>query len=107
MAVDLSDLVVFRNPDGSPFSMDPRWADSRTRQAWIKKNGATEDIVEEDEEDEEDDGTEAEEEEDEGPAYGDWTNDELRAELNRRKLSLDGKKTDLVARLEEDDEKAA
>jgi hypothetical protein len=53
------------------------------------------------EDDDEDDGE-----------YGDWTNNELRAEIARRndgreeadKLSLDGKKADLIATLEADDE---
>lgn len=106
MAMDLSDLVVFRNPDGSPFSMDPRWADSRIKDAWVKKYGgeAAAKVVEE--VDEEVDEEDTEEEVDEAP-YLEWTNDELRGELQRRKLSLDGKKTDLVKRLEKDDEKGA
>lgn len=35
--------------------------------------------------------------------YSDWTNDQLRAELSERNLSTEGKKADLVERLEEDD----
>lgn len=38
--------------------------------------------------------------------YDSMTNDELRAELARRELSVEGKKVDLIARLEEDDTSA-
>lgn len=92
------EIVVFFNPDGSPFSNDPRWNDSRVREAWEAKQGA-----EVDEEIEEEDLDPEDEEE---VPYTEWTNDELRAELVKRKLSLDGKKADLIARLEEDDAKA-
>lgn len=47
--------------------------------------------------------SEDEEDDDEDVDYSSWSNDELRAELARRNLSVDGKKADLVARLEEDD----
>lgn len=86
------DLVVFLNPDNTPFSMDPRWHDPAIREAWQAKQDGVED-AEIEEEAEVDD-------------YNAWTNDELRAELSERKLSLDGKKADMVKRLEEDDAKA-
>lgn len=37
--------------------------------------------------------------------YEAWTNEELRTELRNRQLSTDGKKDDLIARLEEDDQR--
>ncbi|MGH9907773.1 MAG: SAP domain-containing protein [Pyrinomonadaceae bacterium] len=36
--------------------------------------------------------------------YANWTNDQLRAELADRDLSVEGRKSDLVARLEESDQ---
>lgn len=39
----------------------------------------------------------------EAPAYEEWTNDDLRAELEDRGLSKSGNKDELVARLEDDD----
>lgn len=92
MVADLSDIVVFKDPDGNPFSMDPRWQDSKVRDAWIKQDEAA---------------PAPEEDEEEDVPYSEWTNDELRAELQSRGLELDGKKTALIERLEKDDEKGA
>lgn len=39
--------------------------------------------------------------------YSEWRVDDLRAELTERQLPADGKKADLVARLEEDDAQSA
>lgn len=36
--------------------------------------------------------------------YDQWSSEELKTELRNRKLSVEGKKADLVARLEEDDQ---
>lgn len=44
-----------------------------------------------------------EDDEDEELDYESMSNDDLRAELARRELSVSGKKEDLIARLEEDD----
>lgn len=92
------EIVVFKTPDGGTFSNDPRWNDGRVREAWEEWQAAagvdTDPEVEEEDDDPED------------ISYSDWTNDDLRAELSERKLSLDGKKADMVARLEEDDAKA-
>lgn len=46
---------------------------------------------------------EEEEEEGEEVPYSEWRNQDLRSELARRGLSVDGKKDELIARLEEDD----
>jgi hypothetical protein len=43
------------------------------------------------------------EDEEETGDYEGWTNDDLRAELASRDLSVDGNKADLLARLQEDD----
>lgn len=37
--------------------------------------------------------------------YDQWSIEELKTELRNRKLSVEGKKADLVSRLEQDDEK--
>lgn len=90
------EIVVFKNPDGGTFSNDPRWNDGRVREAWEEWQAAAEvdtEVVEEDDDPED-------------VSYSDWTNDDLRAELSERKLSLDGKKADMVARLEADDAQA-
>ena len=44
---------------------------------------------------------------DEVPPYSEWTRDELLEELGERGLSKQGKNADLIARLEEDDEKSS
>lgn len=84
------EIVVFLTPDQQPFSNDPRWNDSRVQEAWHARQ----------------DGGVSVEEEDEDVPYSEWTNEELRAELSDRKLSVDGKKADMVKRLEDDDAKA-
>lgn len=87
------EIVVFFTPEGDPFSNDPRWNDSRVQDAWHAQQGDEAEVTEDDEDEE-------------LPPYSEWTNENLRAELVERKLSLDGKKADMVARLEEDDAKA-
>lgn len=94
MAVNIKDLVVFKSPEGEPFSMDPRWHDPEVRKAWKAADEAegqpeTEDEIEEVDE-----------------PYSAWNNEDLRAELHGRNLSVEGKKADMVKRLEEDDAKA-
>jgi SAP domain-containing protein len=42
-----------------------------------------------------------------GDDYDEWTNEELRDELEKRELSKSGNKAELVARLREDDEAEA
>ena len=51
-----------------------------------------------------DDDEDGEEEDDEAVPYEEQSNDDLRAELSRRGLSVSGKKEELIQRLEEDDE---
>lgn len=96
------EIVVFFNPDNTPFSNDPRWGDSRVREAWQE--------LQDQEEDAQRVTSQADGSEDEDPEtvddYSAWTNDELRAELSERKLSVEGKKADMVKRLQDDDEKA-
>jgi len=98
----VDELVVFKHEDESLpdeqryFSNNPMWNDSRVRDAWIARYA---------------DGVEAEEDDevitdDPDDDYETWTNDELRGELAKRQLSVDGKKVDLVSRLREDDDKA-
>jgi len=43
-------------------------------------------------------------EDDRADDYDEWTNDELREELEKRELSKSGNKDELIARLREDDE---
>lgn len=96
----VDELVVFKHEDVNHperyFSNNPMWGDSRVRERWMatKSDEAIADA--EGENDIEDV---------EGDDYETWTNDELRAELVKRKLSVDGKKVDLVERLREDDAK--
>lgn len=97
------ELVVFKHEDPNHpdryFSNDPRWNDSRIKQRWLDRHSdeakadADEEVVDEGDDDLD--------------PYEAWTNDELRGELAKRGLSVDGKKADMVARLEADDEKAA
>jgi len=60
-----------------------------------------EDEDEEEEDEEEDDDEETEEEVD----YNNMTTDDLRGELSSRNLSVEGRKADLITRLQEDDAK--
>lgn len=92
---DTQDVVVFLGANNEPFSNDPRWNDPQVQKDW-KANHAKELGIEVQVEDDDPD---------EVLPYGEWTNDELRAELSERKLSVDGKKSDLVTRLEDDDRK--
>lgn len=103
----VDELVVFQNPDpnhplGEYFSNNPLWNDSRIRDHWLKRN-KSKDQTEEDV----DPQTEGEDEEDEDLLdYESMTNEQLRTELAGRGLAVDGKKDVLIARLQEDDEKA-
>lgn len=96
----IDDLVVFKHEDVNHpqryFSNNPIWNDSRVRKAWMDKY-SDEAVA--------DDAGEDDIEDIEGDDYETWTNDELRAELSSRSLSVEGKKADLVARLREDDVK--
>lgn len=95
----VDDLVVFKHedpnhPDGEYFSNNPMWNDSRIRDHWMSRNtGSASDEAEVDEtiEDEE------------GDNYEEWKNDDLRAELSTRGLSVDGTKKEMVQRLRKDD----
>ena len=90
----VDELVVFRHEDGTFVSNSMYWNDSRIREAWINKYGEDAPI---------DDNEDGEPDEEEIEDYNTWTNDNLRAELSNRGLSVDGKKVDLIARLEEND----
>jgi len=102
----VDELVVFKHEDpnhhdGQYFSNSPMWHDSRIRARWIELYsdeslaiaGAKTEVDDEDIEDVE------------GDNYEEWRNDDLRAELAGRNLSVEGTKKDLVARLREDDDK--
>lgn len=93
------DLVVFKHENGEHISNSPLWMDSTIRQHWLD-NFSDEAVARRADE-------EPEEEDEEEVDYNSMTNDDLRAELLERKLSLDGKKADMVARLIADDEAAA
>lgn len=93
----VEELVVFKHPQNGYFSNDPRWNDSRIQEHWIKTKS--------DEAQPDEDEVEDEEVEDELPPYEEWKNEDLRAELLGRKLSLDGTKKEMAARLREDDAK--
>lgn len=95
----VDDLVVFKHedpnhPDGHYFSNNPLWNDSRIRDHWMSRHS---DQARE----QEPAAVEVVEEEDD---YTQWTNEQLRTELAARNLSVDGKKVELIKRLEEDDE---
>lgn len=94
------ELVVFKHEDPNHpdryQSNDPRFQDSRIRERWMSRHS--------DEAVADDAGEDDIEDVDEDPDYESWTNDELRAELSNRQLSLDGKKVDMVARLRADDD---
>jgi hypothetical protein len=97
----VDELVVFRHedpnaPEGEYFSNNPMWNDSRVREAWLAKYADKPEADPDDEDEEIPD--------DPDDDYENWTNDELRAELSNRKLSVDGKKSDLVGRLREYDD---
>jgi hypothetical protein len=96
----VNELVVFKHEDGTFVSNSPMWNDSRIRDRWVELYGPNAKV------DNNEDGIPDEDEEDEVPDYNTWTNDQLRAELLTRELSLDGKKVDMVARLVEDDAQA-
>jgi hypothetical protein len=96
----VDELVVFKHEDVNHpqryVSNSAMWNDSRLRKRWMDKY-SDEALADEAGEDDIEDV--------EGDDYETWTNDDLRAELAKRTLSVDGKKADLVARLREDDDK--
>ena len=96
----VADLVVFKHEDVNHpqryFSNNPLWNDSRIREHWMKTR-SDEAVA--------DDAGEDDIEDVEGDNYEEWRNDDLRAELASRNLSVEGTKKDLVARLREDDDK--
>jgi hypothetical protein len=96
----VDELVVFKHEDVNHpqryFSNNPIWNDSRVRKHWMAKYSDEAIADAEGEEDIEDV---------EGDDYETWKNDDLRAELATRELSVEGTKKDLVARLREDDAK--
>lgn len=93
----VDELVVFKHEDSNRadryISNSPFWNDARIREAWMDKYSDEAEVAEEEIEDVD------------GDDYESWTNDQLRAELAGRQLSVDGKKIDLVNRLREDDDK--
>jgi hypothetical protein len=98
------ELVVFQHEDQNRadryFSNDPRWNDSRIRERWIElysdeAQGLDEDVDEDEDLDDDDDGL----------PYEQWKNEDLRAELVTRNLSVEGTKAEMAARLRKDDEK--
>ena len=94
----VDELVVFKHEDGRFVSNSPMWNDGRIRERWIEKYGPNAKV------DDDEDGI-PDEDEDEGEEvdYNALTNDDLRAELSTRGLPVDGKKSDMVARLEAHD----
>lgn len=98
----VDELVVFKHedpnhPDGEYFSNNPMWRDSRVREHWMSRNA---DKVEAPaEEDDDEDYEEVD--------YETMTNDDLRAELVKRGLGVDGKKVDLIKRLQDNDAEEA
>lgn len=93
----VDDLVVFKHANGDYFSNNPFWHDSRVQERWMARHSDEAKV------DNDEDGIPDEEE---VPDYSTWTNEDLRAELVTRKLSVDGKKDAMVARLIADDEAA-
>lgn len=98
----VDELVVFKHedpnhPDGQYFSNNPMWMDSRIRDHWMARHSDEAKASEGDTELGDDD------EDDDLPAYADMTNEDLRTELATRGLSVDGKKAELVKRLEDHD----
>lgn len=91
----VDELVVFKHENGTFASNSPMWSDSRIRERWIEKYGADAPV------DDDEDGIPDEDEEE--IDYNTMTNDDLRAELSRRGLPVDGKKSDMVERLEAND----
>lgn len=107
LAAILDEMVVFSFEDGTYASNSPYWNDSRIRKAWVKRHGKkTEETSVEPEtpaEPESPSEPEEVEEVEEVEDYSSLTNEELRTELAGRGLSVNGNKTEMVARLEEND----
>lgn len=108
----VDDLVVFKHEDpnhsdGQYFSNHPMWADSRVRDHWKSRHSeeAVASRAEAAQGKSRADQTGQNPDEDLNllPAYEDMTNDALRAELVSRNLSVEGKKSEMVARLKADD----
>lgn len=80
-------IVVHIHPETGPFSYDPRF----NREEWLEEHP--------------DEWTDpdAEVEVDEADSYKKWTVETLKEELTARELDTDGKKAELIARLEADD----
>lgn len=99
----VDELVVFKHedknhPDGAYFSNNPMWNDSRVREHWMSRH-SDEAVADRNASEASDEDIENIEEDN----YEEWKNDDLRAELAARNLSVEGTKKDLVARLREDD----
>lgn len=82
-------IVVHIHPETGPWSYDPRF-DADAKAAWLEEHpdwwtDPDAPVVEEDD------------------SYAKWTNEVLRTELTARGLDTEGKKAELVARLEADD----
>jgi hypothetical protein len=96
----VDELVVFKHEDiNHPqryFSNNPMWNDGRIRERWMELY--SDEAIADAERD-------PEVEEYEEPDYENWKNDDLRAELAGRELSVEGTKVQLIARLREDDAK--
>lgn len=91
----VDELVVFKHEDGTFVSNSMWWNDSQVRDRWIEKYGSDAPV------DDNEDGIPDDDEEE--VDYNSMTNEDLRGELLARGLSVDGKKADMVARLEEND----
>jgi hypothetical protein len=85
------EIVVHIHPETGPWSYDPRF----NREEWLAEHP--------DEWVDPDAPVAAAKAEEDSDSYTSWTNDALREELTARGLDTDGKKADLVARLEADD----
>lgn len=80
-------IVVHIHPETGPWSYDPRF----NREEWLAEH--PDEWVDPD----------AEVEVVEDDSYAKWTVEQLKEELTARELPTDGKKAELIARLEADD----
>lgn len=78
-------IVVHIHPETGPFSYDPRF----NREEWLAEHP--------------DEWTDPDAEVEDDDSYASWTVPELKKELEARELDTDGKKAELVARLEAND----
>jgi hypothetical protein len=107
----VDDLVVFKHedhnhPDGHYFSNNPMWNDSRIRDHWLARHSDEAKVAAQESDDPDGVGDDDDDDQDE-LEYAEMTNEQLRTELATRGLSVDGKKVELIARLEKNDEEAA